>query len=90
LKSQVSTCEVIIVKGSDRDAELECAGTVMTATGGDGSNQVEDGPVLALGKRYSDEESGIEILVTKAGIGPLSFEGRDLELNGPKQLPASD
>jgi hypothetical protein len=90
LKSQVSTCEVIIVKGSDLDSELECAGTVMTATGGDGSNQVEDGPVLALGKRYSDEESGIEILVTKPGVGPLSFDGRELGQNQAKQLPASD
>lgn len=90
LKSVTSATEVIIVKGSDRDAELECAGAVMTTEGGDGTGQITDGPQLLLGKRYSDEESGIEALCTKPGIGPLTYEGRELGQNVAKQLPASD
>jgi len=51
---------------------------------------VSDGPTLELGKRYSDPQSGIEVLVSKAGIGPLSWDGRELVQAQAKQLPASD
>jgi hypothetical protein len=91
LKSQVSATEVIVVKGSDADSEVVCAGVVMTAAGGDGSQApVTDGPDVLLGKRYSDDTSGIELLCTKTGVGPLSFDGRELGQTQAKNLPASD
>jgi len=63
----------------------------MSAEGGDGSvPAVTEGEQVLLGKRYSDEESGIELLCTKTGVGPLSFQGRVLGQKQAKQLPASD
>jgi hypothetical protein len=45
---------------------------------------------ILLGKRYADESSGLEVLCTKPGPGPLTVDGRPLEVKGPKPLPASD
>ena len=43
-----------------------------------------------MGKRYVDEETGIEALVSKAGDGSLSIDGRVLNLKEAKALPSSD
>ncbi len=48
-----------------------------------------DGGTL-LGKRYSDEASGVEILCVKPGAGSLGIDGRLLELKTAKALPSSD
>lgn len=48
-----------------------------------------DEPVL-LGKRYTDEESGLELLCTKAGPGTLTCAGRVMPLKDAKPLPSSD
>lgn len=91
LRGQGSTCEVIVVKGSSVDDTLLCAGTEMVSTAPDETvPQVTDGPAIQLGKRYSDDELGIEVLCTKAGIGPLVFAGHELTIKSAKALPASD
>jgi hypothetical protein len=46
-----------------------------------------DGNVM--GKRYVDE-TGAEVLVTKAGAGTLAVGGTALSLKEAKPLPASD
>jgi hypothetical protein len=43
-----------------------------------------------LGKRYSDDDLGIELLCTKAGEGSLSVGETVLAVKGAKPLPASD
>lgn len=43
-----------------------------------------------LGKRYADEELGVELLCTKAGQGTLAVNGVALPLKNAKPLPASD
>ena len=43
-----------------------------------------------IGKRYADEESGLEVLVTKAGPGSLSIGTDALAEKGAKPLPSSD
>ena len=43
-----------------------------------------------LGKRYADEELGLEILCTKGGDGSLSVGETVLDVKGAKPLPASD
>ncbi|MEV0494686.1 hypothetical protein [Streptomyces atratus] len=48
----------------------------------------DEGPVI--GKRYADEESGLQVMCTHGGSGALSADGRPLELLGARQLPASD
>jgi len=44
-----------------------------------------------IGKRYADEELGLEVLCTKGGKGSLSLGGDEpLEVKAAKPLPASD
>ena len=43
-----------------------------------------------LGKRYGDEELGLEVLCSKAGKGTLSINGRLMALRATVALPSSD
>jgi hypothetical protein len=43
-----------------------------------------------IGKRFADPESGLELLVTKAGTGTLAIDGVALPLKEAKPLPSSD
>jgi hypothetical protein len=43
-----------------------------------------------MGKRYADEQIGLELLCTKPGQGTIAVNGVPLTLVGPKLLPASD
>jgi hypothetical protein len=89
LCAQNSSCEVIVIRGSESSAALLCAGAEMLpARPAESIPQATDGPVLELGKRYSDDE--IEVLCTKAGIGPLVYGEHELTLKTAKALPASD
>lgn len=45
---------------------------------------------VQLGKRYKDEETGIELLVIKPGDCELKVNGKDMELMQPKVLPSAD
>jgi hypothetical protein len=68
------------------------------ATGGEGEaaaasggeiNAGFDGGTL-VGKRYADDETGLELLCTKPGAGSLSVGERVLQPKGAKALPSSD
>ncbi|MGD9798216.1 MAG: hypothetical protein AB7O29_09495 [Acidimicrobiia bacterium] len=93
LKSAVCTTEVMVVRAPADDVALTCGGAPMTAPGEEGGGATLD-PEQAggaqLGKRYADEDLGLEVLVTKAGDGTLCVNGAVLELKGAKGLPASD
>lgn len=89
LFAQNSSCEVVVVRSSQVDAALMCAGAEMV-TSPLNRDRSADGPLLELGKRYSDDGSGVEVLCIKAGVGPLTLEGRPLERKSAKLLPASD
>lgn len=89
LRTPASSCEVVVVRAPDVDAPISCAGVEMTVdavtpgpTGGE--------PMVALGKRYTHEASGLELLCVKPGPGPLVFAGEELVLKAAKPLPASD
>jgi hypothetical protein len=43
-----------------------------------------------LGKRYSHEESGLELLCVSAGPGTLAVGGEPLEVMRANPLPSSD
>jgi hypothetical protein len=45
---------------------------------------------VQLGKRYRDEQTGIEVLVVKPGPCALNVDGRPMELLQPKVLPSAD
>jgi hypothetical protein len=93
LRSAVCTTEVMVVKAPADDVALECGGAPMSAP-----DAVPEGLTLdaekaggaQLGKRYADEDLGLELLVTKAGEGTLYANGAVLPIKGAKGLPASD
>jgi hypothetical protein len=43
-----------------------------------------------LGKRYTDEATGLQVLCVKAGDGTITVDGRPAAVVAPRQLPASD
>jgi len=90
LRNNASGCEVVVVKAPTQAGELSCAGVVMTTDAREGSPVAGAGAVIALGKRYSNDEVGIEVLVVAGGEGPLTFEGAELSQKQASALPASD
>ncbi|MFC9659627.1 hypothetical protein ACFVJ5_05270 [Nocardia sp. NPDC127606] len=92
LRSQVCDTEVIVVKAGSSLDDLRAGGVPMVPLGGERTGDEPD-PAFAdgnvLGKRYVDE-SGAEVLVTKAGAGTLSVGTEPLALKGAAPLPASD
>ena len=94
LKSAVCTTEVIVVKPPKGPGVLKCGGNPMVdlkeepAVGGAPAPDAMGG--TQLGKRYVDEQAGLEVLCTKKGDGSLALDDRPLELQGAKPLPPSD
>jgi hypothetical protein len=93
LKSTVSSTEVIVVRPPAREIALTCGGVAMADVG----EAFERGTVRSgfegqalLGKRYYDEEAGLELLCTKGGQGQLACDGRALLIKEAKPLPSSD
>lgn len=93
LRSAVSDVEVVVVRAPSAPVEIRCGEAVMGDTAAAGGEQLaagSPGDEVLLGKRYTDEQSGLELLCTKPGTGPLSCDGRPLTVRGTKPLPASD
>jgi hypothetical protein len=92
LRSTVCSTEVVVVRPAAGAVDISCCGASMTeadgARGASAPAVTADG--ILLGKRYADESSGLEVLCTKPGPGPLAVDGRELQVKGPKPLPASD
>ena len=93
LKSAADATEVIVVRAPGEPVDLRCGGHPMvpldeTAPPAAVESGFDDG--CQLGKRYADEESGLELLCTKAGQGTLSIGTEPLGLKGAKPLPSSD
>lgn len=95
LCSVVCDTEVIVVRAGSSDDDLCCGGRPMvpkeqasSASKGAPSPDLAGGTVL--GKRYVDEDAGLEVLVTKAGAGTLSLGTEPLAVKEAKRLPTSD
>ena len=93
LRSVTCTTEVVVVRGAG-DIDVRCGGQLMVDPSEAPASTVAVVPPFdqgtAIGKRYADEEAGVELLCTKAGEGSLSLGDVPLELKGAKPLPASD
>ena len=93
LKSQVCDAQVIVVKASESLDDLRCGGQPMLSLDAANSADATLDPAFAdgavMGKRYVDDSGG-EVLVTKAGAGALSVGSTALRLKEAKPLPASD
>ncbi|MDQ1696541.1 MAG: hypothetical protein QOJ03_1894 [Frankiaceae bacterium] len=93
LRSQVSEVEVVVVRPSSAPLVLACGGEPMVSLEGAPASVPAgstDGEPTLLGKRYVDEETGLELLCTKGGAGSLDVDGRALTVKGAKPLPSSD
>ncbi|MFG2959068.1 hypothetical protein ACGF5O_35795 [Streptomyces sp. NPDC048291] len=103
LASTVDTTAVIVVRCPDGELEIGCGGAAMVEGGGNRSaagaaatGTTAPGPTAGptagslLGKRYADDDLGVELLCTKAGPGTLTVNGVPLPMKSAKPLPASD
>lgn len=79
-QSLVDDTAVIVVKAGAADLRLECGGHAMIPSGIgrpiDGSATSEQGAAPKLGDCYGDE-SGLRVIITRAGICSLSANGTD-------------
>jgi hypothetical protein len=93
LRSVAAGTEVVVVRPAGQPVIIACAGDELVPLDGAAAglgDAAADGPVIALGKRYRDEQTGLELLCTKAGRGPLTADGRELGIKAPRPLPSSD
>jgi hypothetical protein len=93
-RSAVCDSEVIVVRAPAAPVLLCIGGAPALAAGGDRSAPGAADPALTggtlLGKRYADEESGLELLCTRSGAGTITVAGRPATIMSPRKLPASD
>lgn len=93
-KSAVCDTEVVVVRPPKAGAELQCGGAAMLAHNAEkpagGSPSADRSGGSQVGKRYFDEETGLEALCSKSGAGSLSIDGRAIEVKEAKKLPSSD
>ncbi|MFI1357877.1 hypothetical protein ACH4TV_30465 [Streptomyces sp. NPDC020898] len=95
LASTVDTTAVIVVRCQDAEVEITCGGAPMTEANGPGHAAIGTADPQSmggavLGKRYADEDLGLELLCTKQGQGTLAVNGVPLPMKSAKPLPASD
>lgn len=93
-KSAVCDAELVVVRPPKSPVGLECGGHPVVphaaekpqglSLSGDHSGGSQ------TGKRFADEETGLEVLCTKAGSGSLSINGQPLAAKDAKKLPSSD
>ncbi|NGP08684.1 hypothetical protein G6038_25080 [Rhodococcus sp. 14C212] len=93
LRSTVCDTSVVVVRPAG-EVVVECGGQPMidAAAPAEGVGQpaagLSDG--TQVGKRYEDQDTGLEVLCVKAGVGTLTVGGRPLTLKSAKPLPSSD
>jgi hypothetical protein len=96
LRLESATCDtqVVVVKAPKDvdDVDVRCGGQPMCeiGAGGDRAAIVGEGEPTLLGKRYADDELGLELLCTQGGAGALSIGDTPLLVKGAKPLPSSD
>jgi hypothetical protein len=94
LKSSVCDTQIVVVKAPADDVDLTCGGAAMVPLDADvvASGTVDEAHSAGtlLGKRYADDDLGLELLCTKPGKGSLAVAGNDLPVKQPKALPSSD
>jgi hypothetical protein len=94
LRSTVCDTEMIVVGSPGEELDLCCGGHPMVAKDaavpGAGEPKAGFDEGTLLGKRYADQQRGLEVLVTRAGTGSLSVGDDPLPVKDAKPLPASD
>lgn len=93
-KSAVCDTEVVAVRPPKSAVSLQCGGHEMIPH----AQAKPDGVSISAdfsggtqaGKRYTDPDTGIELLCSKTGAGSLAIDGRAISAADAKKLPASD
>ena len=83
--------EVIVTKGgagelSDGEVALMLKDQANGASDASGRSE----PIIQLGKRYRSPDGEVELLVIKAGVCDLRYNGSAMEVMQPKILPSAD
>jgi hypothetical protein len=93
-KSAVCDAQLVVVRPPKTAGELQCGGAAVLpiddAALPTGAVDPDFAEGVLIGKRYVDEDSGLEVLGAKAGKGSLAFNGTLMSIKGAKPLPASD
>lgn len=87
------TVELVVVRPPTTPVSITCGGVEVVDAAADrpGGGHADAGAEGTLvGKRYADEESGLEVLCAKPGPGALAADGREVPIKGAKPLPSSD
>ena len=96
LRLESATCDtqVVVVKVPKvaTDLDVRCGGAPMRelGAGGDRAAPAGEGEATLLGKRYADDDLGVELLCTRGGDGALAIGDNPLLVKGAKPLPSSD
>lgn len=92
LFSAVCDAQFVVVKAPSTSVDVGCGGQPLREEEGEPTGSVDDslGDAPQVGKRYADEELGLELLCSKPGKGALTLDGEALPLKGAKPLPSSD
>ena len=93
LGSAVDSTTVVVIRPPTSPSTLTCGGVEMIDGKPSGIDATIDPAHLGaakLGKRYVDDDTGLEVLCTKSGQGALALDGRRLPEKAAKPLPASD
>lgn len=94
VRSAVCATEIIVVRSKGGDVDLRCGGSPVVAMSETRDPAAVPDPSFAtgtaMGKRYADEDLGLELLVTKPGAGTISIGTEPIALKDAKPLPSSD
>jgi hypothetical protein len=94
LVSSSDGTEVVVVKAPTVSVDLRCGGNPMVVKGEPLAEAAAVDPMHSdgtqIGKRYADEDCGLEVLCTKGGDGSLSIGDKPLLRKDAKPLPSSD
>ena len=92
--------ELVVVRPPSSPLVLTCGGIEVVDAAADRPGRASlltlfgladtSGEGTLVGKRYADEDSGIEVLCAKPGPGALAADGREVPIKGAKPLPSSD
>ena len=92
LKSTVCTTEIMVITAPAEGIDIMCGGEPMNSDGqgNGGSAHQEHAAGSILGKRYTNEEGGLEILCVKGGEGSLWAGGSAMKVKVATKLPKTD
>lgn len=94
LRSATDSTEIVVVRAPAGPVDLRCGGSPMLPIDAPAEAALTIQPGYdtgtLLGKRYGADESGVELLCTKAGDGAISIGAEVLAPKGAKALPSSD